>query len=148
MNLFWNYQGDENDDNISKEIAKKIRGGFIAKVYGILLYQLFITTLIVGLGIACSPFKKVLLESGFLFTLSIIIFFSCLLLPISYPNIYQQVPINYIAMTIFTVGYSWIVAYLTCNFYFYSAMFALFFTFINMISLTIYAKIAEKDFCV
>ena len=75
------------------------------------------------------PFKKVLLESGFLFTLSIIIFFSCLLLPISYPNIYQQVPINYIAMTIFTVGYSWIVAYLTCNFYFYSAMFALFFHF-------------------
>ena len=42
MNLFWNYQGDENDDNISKEIAKKIRGGFIDKVYGILLYQLSI----------------------------------------------------------------------------------------------------------
>ena len=145
---FLNHREDENDDNISEEIAKKIRGGFIAKVYGILLYQLFITTLIVALGIACSPFKKALLESGFLFSLSIIIFFSCLLLPISYPNIYQQVPLNYIVMTIFTVGYSWIVAYLTCNFYFFSAMFALFFTFITMISLTIYAKIAEKDFSV
>ena len=51
-------------------------------------------------------------------------------------------------MTIFTVGYSWIVAYLTCNFYFISAMLAIFFTFITMISLTIYAKIAEKDFSV
>ena len=39
---FLNYQGDENDDNISKEIDKKIRWGFIAKVYGILLYQLSI----------------------------------------------------------------------------------------------------------
>ena len=55
---------------------------------------------------------------------------------------------NYIVMTIFTVSFSWIVAYLTCNFYFYSVMIALFFAFITMISLTIYAKIAEKDFSV
>jgi hypothetical protein len=53
---FLNYKEDENDENISEEIAKKIRGGFIAKVYGILLYQLFITTLIVVLGISFSPF--------------------------------------------------------------------------------------------
>ena len=55
---------------------------------------------------------------------------------------------NYIVMTIFTIGYSWIVAYLSCNFYFYSVIFAVFLAFITMISLTIYAKIAEKDFCV
>ena len=29
---FLNHREDENDDNISEEIAKKIRGGFIAKV--------------------------------------------------------------------------------------------------------------------
>ena len=28
---FLNYQGDENDDNISKEIAKKIRGDSLRK---------------------------------------------------------------------------------------------------------------------
>ena len=41
---FLNYQDNENDADIVKEIAQKIKRGFIIKVNGILIYQIFITS--------------------------------------------------------------------------------------------------------
>ena len=62
---FLNYQDNENDADIDKEIAQKIKRGFIIKVYGILIYQIFITSFLVFLGLIFSSFRKLLLDSDF-----------------------------------------------------------------------------------
>ena len=54
----------------------------------------------------------------------------------------------YIVLTIFTLGYSWTVASMTCIYSFSSVMVALFLTFVMVVSLTIYAMRSEKDFTV
>ena len=145
---FLHYKEEDNDDDIENEIAQKIRGGFIAKVYGILTYQILLTTLVVFLAYISSTFKSILLNSYFLYFLSIVIFLVCLFIPIFKPNIYQQVPTNYIVLTIFTVGYSWTVAAMTCLYSFSSVMSALFLTIIMVVSLTIYGMKSEKDFTI
>lgn len=145
---FLHYKDEENDGDIEKEIAQKIRGGFITKVYGILIYQILLTTLVVFLAYISSSFKYILLTSYFLYFLSIVIFLVCLFLPLCKPTIYQQVPTNYIVLTIFTLGYSWTVAAMTCIYSFSSVMVALFLTFVMVVSLTIYAMRTEKDFTV
>lgn len=148
MNLFWNYQDNENDADIDKEIAQKIKRGFIVKVYGILIYQIFITSFLVFLGLIFSSFRKLLLGSDFLYIISLIITFSFLFLPKCYPNIYQEVPMNYIALTIFTLGYSWLIALFTCRFSIVSVILALFLMLVSVVSLIIYVKISEKEFSI
>lgn len=145
---FLNYKEDEDDNDIENEIAQKIRNGFIVKVYGILLYQLAITSLIIFFGLTFPSFKKLLLESYFLYFLSIILSIICLLLPICSPNIFQKVPSNYIVLTVFTLSYSWYVASITCIYSFESVMVALFLTFVTLISLTIYAIKTKEDFSI
>ena len=75
---FLNYQDNENDADIDKEITQKIKRGFIIKVYGILIYQIFITSFLVFLGLIFSSFMKLLLGSDFLYIISLIITFSFL----------------------------------------------------------------------
>jgi len=132
---FLNYQDNENDTDIDKEIAQKIKRGFIVKVYGILIYQIFITSFLVFLGLISSSFKKLLLGSDFLYIKSLIITFSFLFLPKCYPSIYQEVPMNYIALTIFTLGYSWLIALFTCSFSILSIILALFLMLVSVVSL-------------
>lgn len=148
MNLFWNYQDNENDADIDKEIAQKIKRGFFVKVYGILIYQIFITSFLVFLGLIFSSFRKLLLGSDFLYIISLIITFSFLFLPKCYPNIYQEVPMNYIALTFFTLGYSWLIALFTCRFSIVSVILALFLMLVSVVSLIIYVKISEKEFSI
>ena len=145
---FLHYKEDENNEDLENEIAKKIRGGFITKVYGILIFQIVLTSVIVYLGQISSSFQKLLLTSYSLYFISIIITLICLLLPICSPNIYQQVPMNYITLIIFTLGYSWIVAATTCLYSSSSVFTIMFLTFVTVVSLTIYAKKTEKDFTI
>ena len=52
---------------------------------------------------------------------------------------------NYIALTIFTLGYSWLIALFTCIYSFLYVILSLFLMLVSMVSLIIYVKI-EKDF--
>ena len=55
---FLHYKDDENNEDIENEISQKIRGGFITKVYGILIYQLLITSLVVLFSQINSSFQN------------------------------------------------------------------------------------------
>jgi hypothetical protein len=55
---------------------------------------------------------------------------------------------NYIALTIFTLGYSWLIALFTCQFSILSVVIALFLILVSMVSLIIYVKISEKEFSI
>ena len=145
---FLNYKDEEKNDDLDRQIAKSIRRGFISKVYGIIIYQIILTSLVVYLAFASESFKKLLLTSVSLYYLSFMVSLVCILLPICSPRIYQSVPINYIILTIFTLSYSWMIALVTCQYTFSSVMVALFLTFITVVTLTIYAWKTKEDFTV
>ena len=137
-----------NDFELEASIKEKIREGFIAKVYGIITYQLVITSIVIYLSIVSPWFKNLLLHSFGLYITNIFLTFFLLLLPICSPQFYTNVPINYIILTIFTISYSCLIAMQVCLYSVSSIMVALFLTFVTVISLTIYAWKSEKDFTI
>lgn len=137
-----------NDYELDRIIHDQIRSGFIVKVYGIIAYQLVITSIVIYFSLVNPWFKSLLLKSFGFFILNVFLSFFLVLLPIFYPQAYQIVPLNYIILTVFTLSYSCIAAQEVCLYSFNSIMVALFLTFVTVISLTIYAWKSEKDFTV
>ena len=137
-----------NDFELEASIKEKIREGFIAKVYGIITYQLVITSIVIFFSIVSPWFQNLLLHSFGLYITNIFLTFFLLLLPICSPQFYTNVPINYIILTIFTISYSCLIAMQVCLYSVSSIMVALFLTFVTVISLTIYAWKTEKDFTI
>lgn len=142
---FIHYKEDEQNEEIEREIAQKIREGFIIKVFGIMTYQVILTSLVICLGFLSSTFKEYLRDSSIIYIICVIIFFSFLLAPIFYPKVYQTVPINYISLTIFTLSFSWVIASTVCMYSSSHVMTVLFLTFVMIVTLTIYAFKADKD---
>lgn len=137
-----------NDYELDSIIHDQIRSGFIVKVYGIIAYQLVITSIVIYFSLVNPWFKSLLLKSFGFFILNVFLSFFLVLLPIFYPQAYKIVPLNYIILTVFTLSYSCIAAQEVCLYSFNSIMVALFLTFVTVISLTIYAWKSEKDFTV
>ena len=146
---FLNYKEDvERNEEIEKEIMEKVREGCVWKVYGILSYQIIITSLVVFFALINSSFQEYLLTSHTIYGLCCLISLICLLLPLCSSKIYQSFPTNYIVMTIFTLSYSWIIAAFTCLYTFNSVMTALFLTLVTVVTLTIYAWKTKKDYSI
>jgi len=145
---FLHYKDDEANDIDDEKIRQSIRNGFISKVYGILTYQIVITALVVYFALISSSFQELLLTSASMYYLCSFVSFFCVLLPLCSPNIFKNVPVNYIILTIFTLSYSWIVATICCLYSFRSVMVSLFLTFVTVFSLSIYALRTKNDFTV
>ena len=144
---FLHYKDDESQiDDFG--IQHKIREGFISKVYGIIAYQIVLTSIVVYLGFTIPSFKELLLKSISLYYICFFISLLCVLLPICDQRIYQEVPKNYIILTIFTLSYSWLVAEATCQFTMSSVMLALFLTFITVVTLSVFAMKTKNDFTI
>jgi FtsH-binding integral membrane protein len=145
---FLHYKDDENNSDLDMEISKNIRNGFICKVYGILGYQILLTSIVVILALFSSSLQSYMKTHIGFYYLCFVVALICLLLPLCSPNIYRTVPTNYIVLTVFTLSYSWMIATVTCFYTPSSVISALFLTFITVVSLTIYAWKADKDFTV
>ena len=52
-----------NDFDLELSIKEKIREGFIVKVYGIILYQLVITSIVIYFSLVIPWFRNLLLKS-------------------------------------------------------------------------------------
>ena len=146
---FIQYKDEEDqNDEIEREIAKKIREGFVAKVFGIVLYQVFVTSLVVCLGLFNSTFQQFLLDSYFSFYFSLITFIVLIVVSIKNPEIYKKVPTNYILLTALTLSFSFLLAEVTCQYTPSSVLFALILTMITVATLTIYSMKVDKDLTV
>ena len=149
---FINYKEEDDDDyddeELQKRIMEKIREGFIGKVYGVLAYQIILTSIVIYFGLVNSTFQELLLSSNIIYSLCCITSIVCLLLPLFNPKIYQKVPTNYIILTIFTLSYSWIIGSLVCQYTFSSVMSSLFLTFVAVITLSIYAFKTKEDYTI
>lgn len=137
---------DDEEKNLEKEIEQSIREGFIAKVFGIVTYQIAILFLVVLLGFISDSFKRWLLESVVLYILTFLTFMVCLFAPILKPEYYRKVPINYILTTLFSFSFSWWIAAYTVRFTAKSVLVALGLTVALCIIITIYAIWTKDDY--
>jgi len=125
-----------------------MRNGFICKVYGIIGYQIILTSIVVILALLNKTLQSFMLHSITTYYICFLISLVCVILPLCAPELYRTVPTNYIILTIFTLSYSWIVATITCLYTPISVITALFLTFITVLTLTIYAWKTKSDFTV
>lgn len=143
-----NKEEEDDEEELEKKIMEKIREGFIGKVYGVLAYQIILTSIVLYIGLVNSTFQEYLLSSNVIYSLCCITSIVCLLLPVFNSTLYQKVPTNYIILTIFTLSYSWIIGALVCQYTFSSVMSCLFLTFVAVITLSIYAFKTKEDYTI
>jgi FtsH-binding integral membrane protein len=146
--LSHNKDNELDDEQVEKRIAEKLREGFITKVYGIIAYQILVTSLIVYLGLVNTWFQEVILKSKFFLGLNIIITITCLFLPMFSPKLLQKMPSNYIILTAFTISFSCIISMETSKYTVKSVMSALFLTLATVLTLSYYAWKTKTDFTV
>jgi len=146
--LSHNKDNELEDEEIDKIIAEKMRQGFITKVYGIISYQILVTSIIIYLGFVSTWFQEVILKSKFFLGLNIVVTITCLFLPMFSAKLLQKMPSNYIILTLFTISFSCIISMETNKYTAKSVMSALFLTFVTAITLTYYAWKTKTDFTV
>ncbi len=146
--LSHNKDNELDDEEIDKIIAEKMRQGFITKVYGIISYQILVTSIIIYLGFVSTWFQEVILKSKFFLGLNIVVTITCLFLPMFSAKLLQKMPSNYIILTLFTISFSCIISMETNKYTAKSVMSALFLTFVTAITLTYYAWKTKTDFTV
>jgi len=130
------------------EINKKIRNSFIAKVFGILLFQITLTFFMVFFSLYSHSFQQILLTNSFLYIFSLIIIFGILIMLCCNPNIIRSYPYNYIILIIFTLCLGYTVAMITCLYDPSTVLLSLFMTIITVLTLTLYAMNSKTDFTI
>ena len=134
----------EEDISVERDIQASIREGFIAKVFGIVAFQMVLLFIMVFIGFSNKTFHDWLLTSKLMYLLTFIIFMVCLITPIISPALYRKVPLNYILLIVFTISYSWWIAGYTILYTKASVLVALFLTVVMVLCLTIYAFYTKK----
>lgn len=143
-----NYKDDYfeiEEDNTEEQIHQKIRLGFIRKVYGILLFQLLITTILIYFSLnsltlqifmATNPIMIYLCIAGVI----------CTEIPIiCCPSVVHTVPLNYALLLIFTLCESYLLASTTIYYEPISVFICSGITLGIVIGLTIYAIFTKTD---
>lgn len=125
-----------------------VRHGFVQKVYGILAFQLILTTIIASLiyhfcqswGVSDSFAYWAAVIVDAVFTIGVLIFCLC------FPEIVRRPPANYGLLLAFTVGESVFVGFISTHYTKESIMIAMAITALIMIGLTIFACQTTYDF--
>lgn len=143
-----NHKDEEADVDINKDINDKIQSGFVVKVYGILLYQLSICGVLIALSMTFDWYKTFIINNPSFLYVAVIPCFIIVLLPCCFPKVFNIVPLNYILLTIFTLGMSYTVSIYTAFSTSQNVIVALILTMIMVVGLTIYAWKSEKDFTI
>ena len=91
------------EDNTEEQIQQKIRVGFIRKVYGIILFQLLITTIVIYYAVTLQNFQQFILSSpGIVYLCFAGVLFTEIPI-LCCQSVAQAVPINYVLLIIFTL---------------------------------------------
>jgi len=133
---------DKEDDKI---IERKLRKGFITKVYGIIFVQLLITTITVYTSLVNEAIIKFMMQNNY------IIFFSAIsaiivLLILVCGKLTNVVPINYVLLLIFTIFESITVAFVTVFYEPISVLSCAGLSMLIVFGLTMYACFTKRDF--
>lgn len=143
---FLNQEGPAKDSSLS---STNIRLSFIRKVYGILGFQLILTTLICIISMTSADFAQFQAENVGVFIGVAVLSVIVLLAILCFKTVAKTVPTNYICLTIFTICEAYMVSF-ACS----SVeepkivLMAACMTLAMTISLTIYAFTTKRDFTV
>lgn len=138
---------DNYDDEYAQTISinKRLRLGFIRKVYSILAFQLIITASFVATTMIYDV--RLFLARNFeLFYLSLFVSLVTIILLVCFHNLSRKVPVNYALLTIFTVAESYMVGTISAFNPPEIVLTAACLTALVVISLTIYAFTTKTDF--
>ena len=103
------------EETVKDEIDVNIRLGFIRKVYGILTFQLLITSFFTLCCMSSESIQKFLINQTGLFYLVIFVEIILCFIIIFVRGITRSVPLNYFLLLIFTLAESYIVGFI-CSF--------------------------------
>jgi FtsH-binding integral membrane protein len=123
-----------------------LRLGFIKKVYGILGFQLLLTTFLCFLSMVSESYFQFQKENFWLLILSMVV---TLVIPCTlfcFDNLLRKVPTNYILLGVFTFFEGYLVAFICAMSNPRVVFMAAFMTFAMVIALTLYATTTKTDF--
>ena len=133
---------DKEDDKI---IERKLRKGFITKVYGIIFFQLLITTIAVYISLVNEAIMKFMMQNNYVIFFSAISAIIVLLIMVC-GKLTNVVPINYILLLIFTIFESITVAFVTVYYEPISVLSCAGLSMLIVFGLTMYACFTKTDF--
>lgn len=144
-----NYKDESLDvfeeDKTEELIQQKIRLGFIRKVYGILLFQVLITTIVVYYATYSKVLQAFMISSpGFIYLCVAGAIFTEIPI-ICCPSVARKVPLNYILLLIFTMCESYLVASTTIYYEPVSVLICAGLTLCIVLALTFYAITTKTD---
>ena len=142
------YDVMEEDDKTEEQIQQKIRIGFIRKVYGIILFQLLISSIVIYFAVTSKHFQYFIASNPALIYLAIA---GALLIEIPIiccQSVAQKVPLNYILLLGFTLCESYLLASTTITFEPLSVLMCAGITLAIVIGLTLYAIFTKTDLTV
>ena len=146
MNNYKDERYESMDEDFSEQqIQQSIRLGFIRKVYGIISFQLLITTIVVYFSIYNQSLNRFIVSNpGFIY----LFFFGTLFSEIPIlccPSVASKVPLNYVLLLIFTLCESYLVAYTTLFYEPLSVLLCAGITLALVLGLTLYAIFTKTD---
>ena len=133
------------EEEIRIEINTTIRLGFIRKVYGILSFQLLMTTLFCLYAMNSQSLKEYMLYHRGIIYLMCFITFVISIIASCCSGLMRQVPLNYILLFAFTFGESYIVGFICAYTNPQVVFMAAVMTFVMVVSLTLYAINTKND---
>ena len=133
------------EEEVRIEINTAIRLGFIRKVYGILSFQLLMTTLFCLYAMNSQSLKEYMLYHRGVMYLMFTITFVISIIASCCSGLMRQVPLNYILLFAFTFGESYIVAFICAYTNPQVVFMAAVMTFVMVVSLTLYAINTKND---
>lgn len=137
-------------DDIDDQISKEIRMGFIRKVYGIIFFQVLLTSLTVIASIFFRPFASFLKQNEEILKWFCLIFslVTMCIIVCNCNNLSRKFPINYAILLIFTICESILVA-LFCSYFQPQSVFNIaLITLALVFAITLYAWTTKTDFTV
>ena len=133
-----------SEENENKEIERKLRNGFIRKVYGTIFFQLLITTAVVYYVMINESIMNYMFQNTNLIFLPLILSIGIMLILVC-TQASQQVPLNYILLIVFTLLEAFMVSFTTIYFDPISVLACAGMTMIIVFGLSMYACFTKRD---
>ena len=133
-----------SEENENKEIERKLRNGFIRKVYGTIFFQLLITTAVVYYVMITESIMNYMFQNTNLIFLPLILSIGIMLILVC-TQASQQVPLNYILLIAFTLLEAFMVSFTTIYFDPISVLACAGMTMIIVFGLSMYACFTKRD---
>lgn len=143
-----NQRNQFTEEEVELKIEDKMRNGFITKVFGILLFQISITGLLILPSVISSSYQQFQQTHYYLVFFALMLSIVLVLCPLCCGFILQRVPLNYIYLFAFTLCFGYSVSYITSGYSASVVLFAVALTLVTVATLTVYASRTKSDITV